>query len=134
MVKGAMPLVWRRIPERYYLRGSRCENCGGEYFPQRQFCPKCRRKGKIVEKNMPETGKILTFTRVHVAPKGFEHEVPYFMAIIELGNGVKILSQVVDSDPAGVAIGAPVKMVFRKVMEDDCEGAIAYGYKFKVTG
>ncbi len=128
-----MPLVWRRIPERYYLLGSKCENCKSEYFPQRQFCPKCRRKGKIVEKTMPETGKIVSFTQVHVPPAGFEHETPYFMAIVELQNGVKILSQIVDSDAEQVKIGAAVKMVFRKVMEDDEEGAIAYGYKFKVT-
>lgn len=133
MVKGAMPLVWRRIPERYYLLGSKCENCRSEYFPQRRFCPKCRRKGKIVEKKMPEEGRILSFTQVHVPPAGFEHEAPYFMAIVELQNGVKILSQVVDSDTGQVKIGAPVRMAFRKVMEDDEEGAIAYGYKFKVA-
>ena len=127
-------MVWRRIPERYYLLGSKCENCKGEYFPQRKFCPKCRRKGRIVEKRMPEAGKIVSFTQVHVAPAGFEHETPYFMAIIELQNGVRILSQVVDSDAEQVRIGAPVKMAFRKVKEDGDEGAIAYGYKFKVAG
>ncbi|MFH1200659.1 MAG: Zn-ribbon domain-containing OB-fold protein [Candidatus Micrarchaeota archaeon] len=134
MVKGALPLVWRRIPERYYLLGSKCENCKGEFFPTRKFCPKCRRKGKIVDKKMPESGKILSYTHVHVAPAGFEHETPYFMAIIELANGVKLLSQIIDSDAAQMRIGASVKMAFRKVIEDDEEGAIAYGYKFKVVG
>ncbi|MFH1750050.1 MAG: Zn-ribbon domain-containing OB-fold protein [Candidatus Micrarchaeota archaeon] len=132
-MKNAIPLVWRRIPERYALMGSVCENCKTEYFPQRTFCSKCRRKGKIKEKLMPPVGKIHSFTEVHVAPLGHENEAPYFLAIVELDNGVKIMSQVVDSEEEGIKFDAPVKMVFRKISEDDKEGVIAYGYKFKVV-
>ncbi|MFA6048389.1 MAG: Zn-ribbon domain-containing OB-fold protein [Candidatus Micrarchaeia archaeon] len=130
---GALPLIWRRIPERYNLIGSRCETCGTEYFPGRKVCPKCRRRGKLVAKRMPKAGKIFSFTEVFSAPAGFEHETPYFLAIIELENGVKILAQIVDSPRDTVAIGAKVEARFRKISEDDDEGVIAYGLKFKVA-
>lgn len=130
---GNMPLNWRRYPERYYLKGSICETCGTAYFPQRQVCSKCRRRGKLRVEIMPKTGKIISFTELSVGPAGFEHETPYFLALIELDNGAKLLSQVVDSDKAEIKTGAKVKKVFRKISEDSDEGAISYGFKFKVV-
>ncbi len=130
----AQPLVWRRIPERYRLVGSKCATCKNEFFPQRKFCPTCRRKGKISPHNMPVSGNIFSFSEVSAAPEGFEHQAPYFMAIVQLDNGVKLMSQLVDSPAESVKIGAPVKLVFRRIAEDEEEGAIAYGYKFKVVG
>ncbi len=81
---------------------------------------------------MPREGKIFSYTEVFVGPAGFEFETPYFLAIIELSNGAKVLSQIVDSEKESVKIGAKVKVVFRKIQDHDDEGAIAYGYKFKV--
>ncbi|MBI5225447.1 Zn-ribbon domain-containing OB-fold protein [Candidatus Micrarchaeota archaeon] len=132
-MKNAIPLIWRRIPERYALMGTVCENCKTEYFPKRMFCAKCRRKGRVVEKQMPDEGKIFSFSEVHVAPTGHESEAPYFLAIIELKNGVRLMSQIVDSEKEKIKFGSPVKMMFRKITEDDHDGTIAYGYKFKVV-
>ncbi len=132
-MKGALPLIWRRIPERYNLIGSRCETCKTDFYPSRKVCPNCRRKGKLVAKYMPRVGKIYSFTEVFSGPAGFENETPYFLAIIELENGVRILSQIVDSPKASVAIGAKVEARFRRISEDDEEGVIAYGLKFKVA-
>ena len=133
MVDASIPIHWRRFDERYRLNGNFCENCSTPYFPARPICPKCRRRGKLVERQMPFTGKIYSCTKVLVGPKGFEFETPYHLAIIELDNKAKILAQVVDSDEAKVKIGAKVKKVFRKIADNDLEGVIAYGYKFKVV-
>ena len=131
-MREALPLVWREIPERYNLIGSKCESCKHEFFPQRVICPNCRRKGQLVNHKMPEEGKIYSFTEVHAAAKGFENETPYVLAIIELKNGVHILSQVVDSPQEKIKFDAPVKAVFRKIFSDGEEGVIAYGFKFRV--
>jgi uncharacterized OB-fold protein len=129
---NAMPLLWRKFAERYRLEGNFCENCNTPYFPARSLCPKCRRKGKLVAKEMPRTGKIVSYTKVYVGPSGFDMEAPYFIAIIELDNKVKLLAQVVDSPEDKIDIGAKVQKIFRKLADNDEEGAIAYGYKFKV--
>ncbi|MEM4255632.1 MAG: Zn-ribbon domain-containing OB-fold protein [Candidatus Norongarragalinales archaeon] len=131
-MREALPLVWREIPERYNLIGSVCENCKHEFFPQRLICPNCRRKGNLAAKKMPEEGKIYSFTEVHAGAKGFENETPYVLAVIELSNGVKLLSHVVDSPAEKIKIGAGVKVVFRKIFAEGEEGIIAYGFKFKV--
>jgi uncharacterized OB-fold protein len=75
------------------------------------------------------TGKIVTHTTVRVAPDQFAVQVPYNVAIVELSDGVRITTQVVDCRPEDVAIGKPVKLVFRKVQEEGSAGIICYGYK-----
>jgi len=131
-MKHPLPLNWRKFPERYNLKGNYCKTCGRIFFPARKICPSCRRKGELVDMEMPKEGTIYSFTRVHTGPVGFKHEAPYFIAIIELTNGARILSQIVDSEPEKVRIGAKVKNVFRKIVEPDKHGVISYGYKFKV--
>ncbi len=133
MTDGALPLIWRKFGERYDLDGNFCETCKTAYFPARTVCPKCRRKGKLVAQKMPKNGKIVSFTEVFSGPAGFENEVPYFIAIIELENKTKLLSQIVDSEKEKVKIGAKVEKVFRKISDIDPEGPIAYGYKFKIV-
>ena len=132
-MKEALPLVWREIPERYNLIGSVCGNCKHEFFPQRVICPNCRRRGQLTAKKMPDEGKIYSFTEVHSAAKGFENETPYTLALVELGNGVKILTQIVDSPAEKIKIGAKAKAVFRKIFADGEEGVIAYGFKFQIA-
>jgi hypothetical protein len=133
MTNGALPLIWRNFPERYLLMGNQCKTCSTSFFPARKICPKCRRKGKLKPTEMPREGKIVSFTEVFSAPYGFEHETPYFIAIIELKNKARVLSQIVDSPKEKIKIGAKVKKTFRKISDIDAEGPIAYGYKFKVT-
>lgn len=127
------PLNWRRYNERYRLEGSHCKNCDSFFFPVREICPKCRRTGKIEKTEMPFTGKIVSFTKVFVGPEGFENQVPYFLAIIELENKARLLAQLVDSPEKKIKIGARVKKVFRRIGEISGKEVINYGYKFKVV-
>ena len=127
-----LAITWRRIPERYRLTGSACETCKTNYFPTRKLCPKCRRKGKIVMKQFSGKGKIYSFTEVTAGPAGFELEVPYVLAIVELAEGPRLTAQVVGVSEKDVSIGASVEMIFRKIMEDSPEGLIHYGYKFRL--
>lgn len=132
-MREALPLMWRNIPERYNLIGTHCSTCTSNYYPQRKVCPKCRRKGKLETRVFPGKGVIVSATQVFVSPKGFEHETPYWLAVVKLDNEATLLTQVVDSSDDSVKPGARVEVVFRKIYEDSHEGVIAYGYKFKVV-
>jgi uncharacterized OB-fold protein len=128
-----LAITWRRIPERYRLTGTSCETCKTNYFPSRKLCPKCRRKGKIGEKQFAGTGKVYSFSELSSGPAGFELEAPYILAIIELDEGPRLTAQVVGITEKDVKIGDRVEMVFRKIMEDSAEGLIHYGYKFRLA-
>ncbi|MBM3228807.1 Zn-ribbon domain-containing OB-fold protein [Candidatus Parvarchaeota archaeon] len=132
-MKAGLALTWRRIPERYMLKGNCCTNCKTNYFPPRKICSKCRRLGKIEPRQFVGRGKIYSFTEVSAPPVGFELEVPYVLALIELEEGPLVTSQIVDCKASDVRIGMPVEMVFRKIQEDGEEGLIHYGYKFRLS-
>lgn len=128
--RKSLGLVWRRIPQRYRLMGTKCNTCGRHFFPPRRFCPDCRRKGDIVEHRMKGKGRVYSYTNVHVPQQGFELENPYVLAVVELVEGPKLTAQVCDVSPEDVSIGMPVKVVFRKISEDGESGILHYGYKF----
>jgi len=129
-MQESLALTWRRIPERYGLLGNKCESCKTFYFPPRKICPKCRRKGKLVEHRFKGKGKVFAYSEITSPPVGFELEVPYILALVELEEGPKITAQLVGCTMPDVKIGSPVEVVFRKVQEDGVEGLIHYGYKF----
>ena len=129
----AVPRFWREIQSRYNLVGTRCGNCGTLDFPPRTVCPKCGRKsiGKMEKVPLIGKGNIVSFTTVHQAPKGFDGMKPYLLAIVELQEGARLTSQIIDCDPADIAIGMPVESTFRKLGQDGDSGIIYYGYKFR---
>jgi len=129
----AIPRFWREIPSRYNLVASRCGNCGTVDFPPRVVCPRCGRKslGRMEQVKLKGRGTVVTFTIVHDAPKDFDMMKPYALAIVEMEEGVRLTSQVIDVEPAEVKIGMRVETAFRKLGEEGAAGVIHYGYKFR---
>ncbi len=122
------PKIWRQRIERYRLLGQKCKDCGKVLFPKRLVCSECG--GREFDKEpMPEVGKIITYTTVYFGPKFLEQDTPYILAIIEFKNGVRITTQVVDTEPKEVKAGKEVKFVFRKLKDEGKTGVIIYGYK-----
>ena len=123
---------WRRIRERYGLIGSKCEKCNTYYFPTRHFCKKCRRKGKIVRHKFSGKGTIYSFSLITAPPSGFKLESPYMIAIVELEEGARVTTQIVDwQGKKELQIGDKVEVVFRRIQEAGSEGIVHYGFKFK---
>jgi uncharacterized OB-fold protein len=131
-MKESISLTWRRIPERYRMEGSVCRTCNAHYFPPRSICPECRRKGKIEPVKFSGKGKVYSFTEIHAPPAGFEKQAPYVMAIVELEEGTRCTGQVVDATKEDIKIGDSVEAVFRRLLSDDPEGPIHYGFKFRL--
>jgi uncharacterized OB-fold protein len=125
----AVPRFWREIPNRYNLVGARCGNCNKILFPPRSICPFCRRMGKLEPYRLKRKGKIFSYTVVHVAAEGFEDQVPYVLAIIELEDGPSLTAQITDCNPDEVKIGDEVEIVFRRMGEESQDGVIYYGFK-----
>ncbi len=127
----AVPRFWRKIPNRYNLIGTKCNNCDSIFFPPRSVCPECRRIGKLESYQLNGDGTVVSYSTVEVPPEGFEDETPYVLAIIELEEGPMIIGQITDVDPKEVEIGDKVELTFRHVGEDGEKGIIYYGYKFR---
>jgi len=96
------------------------------------FCPVCRRHGKTEEISLTGNGKIVSFTTIRVAPKGFEDKVPYVIGIIELEEGPMISGQII-GNIENIEIDKNVRVVFRRLVEDGLDGLIHYGFKFELV-
>jgi uncharacterized protein len=119
-----------RIRDRYYrLIGSKCKDCGEESFPPVYRCKKCGSQ-HIIDKEMPRTGKIMTYTVLHEPLPGYEAQTPLYLAVVKLDNGARVLTQVVDSPEEAVKTGAKVRATVRRARVDGESGQIIYGYKF----
>ncbi|MCG6962727.1 MAG: Zn-ribbon domain-containing OB-fold protein [Acidobacteria bacterium] len=120
---------WREFPQRYRLEAARCTVCGKIHYPPRLVCSACR--GRTFETvAMPREGAVVTFTTIHVPPKGFTEQSPLDIAIVELANGVRVMVQVADLPEADeLRIGDPVRLEFRRICDDGEAGLIFYGHK-----
>lgn len=97
------------------LRFQRCSDCGAWRHVPRDMCAKCgsprwewaRSAGK---------GKVFSWTTaVQPMMPQFAEKVPYSPAIIELEEGVRMVSWVNDVKPDELQLGLPVEVVFEDV-------------------
>jgi uncharacterized OB-fold protein len=92
-----------------------CGNCGHRFFYPRSTCPRCLG----TDLNWIEAsgeGVVYSYTVLRQATTpGFEAEVPYVLAIVELDEGVRMTTNVIGCSPEDVRIGMPVEVVFDDV-------------------
>ncbi|MFC1683661.1 Zn-ribbon domain-containing OB-fold protein [Candidatus Zixiibacteriota bacterium] len=119
---------WREIPQRYRLEAGKCSECGYVAFPPRLICPGCGSK-EFKAMKLSDTGTILTYTVIRVAPSQFTDEAPYAVAVVELDGGGRITTQIADCPLDAIEIGQKVKVEFRRIREEGQAGILCYGYK-----
>ena len=119
---------WREIPQRYRLEAGKCTECGKVFFPPRLVCSGC--KARTFEPvRLAGSGKVLTYTVIHVPATQFSDEAPFAIGVVEMDEGVRLTSQIVDCDFDSLEIGMPVQVEFRKIQEEGKAGILCYGYK-----
>ena len=94
-----------------------CRSCGEAFFYPRTYCPKCW-SSDTAWKESTGLGRVYTFTVVHqndLPP--FKDRVPYVVALVDLEEGPRLMTNIVDCEPDDVAVGAPVRVRFDEVTE-----------------
>ena len=97
---------------RHALVVQRCAGCGARRFPARSICSTClSREATWVP--VSGRGTVFSFAIMHQAVHpGFAAETPYAVVVIQLDEGPRVLSNLVDCPMADVRIGQPVEVVF----------------------
>ena len=115
------------------LYGSKYGKCGTLDFPPRTVCPECGRRsfGKMERVKLKGNGTVVSYTVIHDAPGAYEMMKPYVVAIVEMEEGCRLTSQIIDVDPETVKIGMQVEAAFRKLGSEGEAGVIHYGYRFR---
>lgn len=94
------------------LRVQRCQGCGALRYPASRWCPKCLSEDTewVATSGRGAVWSWCVFHRAYF--KGFEPELPYTVALIELDEGVRIYSNVLDVPDGQLRIGMRVCAVF----------------------
>ena len=67
------------------------------------------------KQNLSGLGEIYSFSTMYNAPKGFEDQKPYMVALVRMDDGPIVTAQLTDVDHDQVTIGMRVEMVTRKI-------------------
>ena len=95
----------------------RCNDCGKYHFYPHPLCPHCN-SAKLEWVEVSGRGKLYSYTVVHRAPsKAFADEVPYVVAVVELEEGPRLMSNLKGCAPEAAKIGMSLKVAFRKLSE-----------------
>lgn len=94
----------------------RCSACGHAQLYARPHCLVCR--SPVVWEQAAGTGTIYSYTVIRQNPsRSFRHLLPFVVALVDLDEGPRVMTNIVDSPPEAVAIGARVKVTFELVSE-----------------
>jgi uncharacterized protein len=90
----------------------RCDECDRWVYYPRSRCPRCL-SDRLTWTTVDGRGTVYTFTVAEqpTAPP-FADEVPQVLAVVELTEGVRVSTTLVDVDPGAVEVGLPVEPAF----------------------
>ena len=99
------------------LRLQRCRACDQPYFPPQPFCPRCAERRRRDRSGRRATGTLHSYVINHRAAPGFT--APYVIAVVELDEGPRLLTNLVDvePDPDALPLDLPVEVRFETVGE-----------------
>jgi uncharacterized OB-fold protein len=98
------------------LRVMHCIACNHTYLYPRPYCPKCF-SDKTEWRTASGRGKLHTYVINHRPAPNFEG--PYVIAIVELNEGPRLMSNLVDvePDPVKLKVDMPLEIVFDDVTD-----------------
>ena len=106
---------WWEAAQRHELYIQKCRDCGDLRFHPRALCTNCQSSNTEWVK-CKGTGHIYTFTVTNQnGASGFRDSLPYVLAWVQLDEGVKLMTNIVNCPPEQVKIDMPVEAVFDDV-------------------
>lgn len=108
---------WQGARE-HRLRIPRCSACGLAWFPPSALCPGCLSPDTRWE-DASGQGRVFSFVVFHrVYHPYFADKVPYVVAVVELAEGPRLVTNIVGIDPSEVRCSMPVEVVFEDATDD----------------
>ena len=108
---------WQAASE-HRLALPKCEDCQKFWFPPSRTCPHCL-SANFSFQNVSGKGKIFSFVTFHrIYRPAFTNDVPYVVALIELDEGPRLLSNIMSVTHDQVKCEMRVDVVFDDYYED----------------
>jgi len=108
---------WAALKERRLIL-KRCRDCGRHHFYPRALCPHCH-SDALEWAEARGTGSVYSYT-VARRPAGpaFMADAPYVVAVVDLDEGARMMTNIVTDDVESVRIGQRVAVHFDAVTDE----------------
>jgi uncharacterized OB-fold protein len=100
------------------LLGGRCSDCGRYHFPLASRCPYCG-SAAVTEVRLSDRGTVWGWTAVTTAPPGYNGPVPFGFGVVELPEGLRVITRFEEPDPDRLAFGMAVELTIVDVGTND---------------
>jgi uncharacterized protein len=95
----------------------KCQDCNEFQLYPRDRCLACRGPVAFVEAS--GKGRIYSFTVIRQNyARPFRDWIPYVVALVDLEEGPRLMTNLIDCDPDAVQVGMPVEATFEIVSDD----------------
>jgi len=102
---------WQAAKE-HRLALPKCEDCDKFWFPPSRACPHCLSMN-VSFQTVSGRGKVFSFVTFHrVYRPAFAQDVPYVVALVELEEGPRVLTNILGISHEDVRCEMPVEVVF----------------------
>jgi uncharacterized OB-fold protein len=91
------------------LLGSECTACGARHFPRHDTCPYCSVDDPLPVE-LSRHGTLWSWTAVTAPPPGYAGEIPFGVGVVELPEGIRVITRLTESDPAALTLGCPMEL------------------------
>ncbi len=88
----------------------RCASCGALHHPPRPMCPDCH-STELDWQQAAGTGTVYSYALLH-HPQNPAFTYPVMAVLVELDEGVRLVSNLLEVDPDEIRIGMAVEVVF----------------------
>jgi uncharacterized protein len=116
LVPGVSPLTkpyWDGARAQQLLL-QRCSACGRIWHPPLPRCPDCH-SADVQWTPARGTGHVYTYTTVyHATHVAMTDKVPYIVAMIELDEGPRVVTNLRNCSEDEVTVGMPVRVIFEE--------------------
>ena len=101
--------------KRHELVMPRCQTCDHLFFYPRSECPRCL-SNHLEWMRVSGRGRLHTYTIVYQpANAAFRDDTPYICAVVQLDEGPRMVSNVVQCDIEAVKVDMPLEAIFDDV-------------------
>jgi uncharacterized OB-fold protein len=105
---------WEAAKQHQYLI-QRCQQCGHQWFPPMRTCTECL-SDQVEWVQAKGTGSVYSFVIYHQGwLPGYLKQTPYNLAIVELDEGIRVVTNLVGIDNDAIEVGMPVEVMYEHI-------------------
>jgi uncharacterized protein len=105
------------------LLASWCPGCKHLHFPSASSCTYCGGTDCSVQAVGP-LGSLFLFTEIRTAPPGYRGPVPYGFGVVELAEGLRVVTQLTGTNATTLRPGIAMRLVITTLCTDDDEAPV----------